>query len=793
MTVVMTTSLSAGWPWLPGMLLGVVTACAAEQAHVYKTVEGRDLKLYVQRPADWQAGDRRPAIVFFHGGGFVGGNPRQFENQAAHLARRGAVTFEVEYRLLPRGSRELPTRCIQDAKSAMRWVRRHAVELGVDPQRIASAGGSAGGHLAAFVGLVEGLDDAAEDRSVSAKANAMLLFNPVLDNGPGGWGHDRVGERYREFSPFHNVTSNAPPAIVMAGSADNLVPVATLRAFQEAMQRAGARCETRIYEGQPHGFFNFGRNQNRFYRETLMAVDDFLVSLGWLAPAPRDSSLTGTAPSAAPGAEPAPQPSSAPNILYLLCDDLGYGDIRYFNPAGKIPTPHLDRLAAAGMVFTDAHSGSSVCTPTRYGILTGRYSWRTRLQNGVLNGFSKPLIAPDRLTVPALLQRHGYHTACIGKWHLGLDWPLPSGGNLARDGDSRRIDYRQPIRNGPTQLGFDYYFGISASLDMPPFVFIENDRVTSLPATEKTWIRTGPAAADFEAMEVLPTLTRKAVEYLGRRAAQAQAGRPFFLYVPFTSPHTPCEPTPEWRGRSGLNVYADFVMQTDASVGEILAALDRHQLASNTLVIATSDNGCSPAAKMEELAAKGHQPSHIFRGAKADIFEGGHRIPFIVRWPGKIRPGSTNTQTVCLTDLLATCAELVGTPLPPNAGEDSVSLLPAFLGKDTPPLREATVHHSINGSFAIRQANWKLIFCPGSGGWSNPKPGSPAEKGLPPVQLYNLAADPGETHNLQAARPELTRRLTDLMERYIAQGRSTPGPAQRNDVHVELYKPARAR
>ncbi len=210
MTVVMTTSLSAGWPWLPGMLLGVLTACAAEQAHVYKTVEGRDLKLYVQRPAGWQAGDRRPAIVFFHGGGFVGGNPRQFENQAAHLARRGAVTFEVEYRLLPRGSRELPTRCIQDAKSAMRWVRRHAVELGVDPQRIASAGGSAGGHLAAFVGLVEGLMMPPRIGPCLPK-QCMLLFNPVLDNGPGGWGHDRVGERYREFSPFHKSPATRHP------------------------------------------------------------------------------------------------------------------------------------------------------------------------------------------------------------------------------------------------------------------------------------------------------------------------------------------------------------------------------------------------------------------------------------------------------------------------------------------------------------------------------------------------------------------------------------------------------
>jgi acetyl esterase/lipase len=274
------------------LLLAATASFAADHAQVYKTVEGRDLKLYVTRPSDWQAQDRRPAVVFYHGGGFVGGNPRQFENQAAHLARRGAVTFEVEYRLLQPGSRELPTRCIQDAESAMRWVRSHAAEWGVDPQRIAAAGGSAGGHLAAFLGLVEGMDDPADDRSVSAKPNAMLLFNPVLDNGPGGWGYDRLGERYREFSPFHNVTSNAPPAIVMAGSADKLIPVKTIHAFQDAMRRAGVRCEVRIYDGQPHGFFNFGRGDSRYYRETLQAVDDFLVSLGWLSPGPAGQSQT---------------------------------------------------------------------------------------------------------------------------------------------------------------------------------------------------------------------------------------------------------------------------------------------------------------------------------------------------------------------------------------------------------------------------------------------------------------------------------------------------------------------
>jgi arylsulfatase A-like enzyme len=474
----------------------------------------------------------------------------------------------------------------------------------------------------------------------------------------------------------------------------------------------------------------------------------------------------------------------------VLCDDLGVGDVQALSLGrGKIPTPNMDRLAREGMAFTDAHSGSSVCTPTRYGILTGRYAWRTRLQSGVLGGLSAPLIAPGRLTVAELLKRAGYQTACLGKWHLGLGWA--SAGTDELDLKGAKADYAKPLSDGPLTHGFDHFYGISASLDMPPFTWIENDRVTELPTATKKWLREGPAGPSFEAVDVLPTLAKKAAAYIASRAADAKAGRPFFLYLPLASPHTPIVPSPEWQGKSGLSPYADFVMQTDHCLGEVLAALESAALAQDTLVIFTSDNGCSPAADTKGLERQGHFPSAGFRGYKADIWEGGHRVPFICRWPAKVKPGSASAQAICLTDLMATCAELLGEALPPDAGEDSVSFLPALLGADKGPLREAVVHHSISGAFALRQGPWKLELCPGSGGWSEPRDPAALSQGLPPAQLYNLASEAAEQRNLAAEEPAVVERLTRLLERYVAEGRSTPGPAQTNDVQVSLRKPVK--
>ena len=464
--------------------------------------------------------------------------------------------------------------------------------------------------------------------------------------------------------------------------------------------------------------------------------------------------------------------ASKPNIIYILCDDLGYGDVHCLNPERcKIATPQIDKMAAEGMTFTDAHSSSSVCTPTRYGVMTGRYNWRTHLQSGVLQGYSEPLIAKDRLTVPAMLKQQGYTTACIGKWHLGMGIPK---------------DEPSPvITDGPTTRGFDSFFGISASLDMPPFAFIENDRFTEPLTTTKKWQRSGPAAASFEAVDVLPTLTRKMVEFV---TAQAKLGKPFFVYMPLNSPHTPIVPSKAWQGKSSLGAYGDFVMETDWAVGEVLAALDKAGVGGNTLVILTSDNGCSKAAGIPKLQEQGHFPSGDMRGSKADIFDGGHRVPFIARWPDKTKAGSRSAQTICQIDLMATCADIAGFKLPDDAGEDSVSLLPALLGGDKAPLHTAVVHHSINGSFAIRQGKWKLELCADSGGWSAPTPGSAEAKGLPDTQLYDLSTDLAESKNVHAEHPEEVARLTKLLEEIIANGRSTPGAKQANDAEIRIRK-----
>lgn len=491
-----------------------------------------------------------------------------------------------------------------------------------------------------------------------------------------------------------------------------------------------------------------------------------------------------------------------PNLIFILCDDLGYGDVKCLNPQGQIATPSLDQLAAQGMICTDAHSSSAVCSPTRYSILTGRYNWRSRLKSGVLGGMSPALIEPGRLTLPMLLRQQGYHTAAIGKWHLGMDWALKPGApgfkdSIEKGEEGWRADFTKPIQNGPTSAGFHYFFGISASLDMVPYTFIENDRVTAQPTVDKDFpmmlgrdgkTRRGPAAAEFEAEQVLPELTRQAVDYIAERAADARAGRPFFLYLPLNSPHTPIVPTREWQGNSGLNPYADFVMQTDWSVGQVLKALDRHGLAENTLVIFTSDNGCSPQADFKELGAQGHNPNYLFRGSKADIYEGGHRIPFMARWPGKIKPGSRSRQLICLSDLMATCADLLKAKLPDQAAEDSVSFLPVLLGQTNGVFREAVVHHSINGSFSIRQGSWKLCLCPDSGGWSAPRPGRDKTGQLPPIQLFNLEVDLAEKINVQHQHPEVVERLTALLRKWMAEGRSTPGAPQTNTGAVTLGK-----
>jgi arylsulfatase A-like enzyme len=473
-----------------------------------------------------------------------------------------------------------------------------------------------------------------------------------------------------------------------------------------------------------------------------------------------------------------------PNFVYVLADDLGYGDVKCLNPEGKIPTPNMDRLAAEGMRFTDAHSSSAVCTPTRYGLLTGRYNWRSRLKNGVQGGMSPDLIEPNRPTVASFLKSEGYHTACIGKWHLGFDWQRhpgtkPFDDHIEKGEDGWRVDFTKPFKGGPLAVGFEKYFGIAASLDMVPYTFLEDDHVTELPTVDKSFLfmsgransgssRKGPATASFEAENVLPELTKHAVSYIQTHAQEAQNGKPFFLYLPLNSPHTPIAPSAEWLGKSGVNPYGDFVMQTDATLGAVLDALEKAGLRENTVVVMTSDNGCSPNADFPELAAHGHNPNFKFRGAKADIFDGGHHIPFLIRWPNHIPANSAYNQMACLNDWFATLAAILGKELPRNAAEDSVNLLPAMTAQTVEPLRKTLVHHSANGTFAIRQGPWKLIMAPDSGGWSDPKPGKAKE--LPPVQLYNMNDEGAEFKNRQAELPDRVSQMTKELLKEIANG-----------------------
>ena len=457
-----------------------------------------------------------------------------------------------------------------------------------------------------------------------------------------------------------------------------------------------------------------------------------------------------------------------PNIVYIICDDLGYGDIRCLAPdTSKIPTPHTDQLASQGMTFTDAHSGSSVCSPTRYGIMTGRYSWRTRLQKGVVTGFAPSLIAKDRPTVASFLKSQGYTTGAVGKWHLDFEYLDPKTGERYSQKQHKTPPVGAKIPDGPVHRGFDYYHGFHHARNME--AVIENDAVI----------------AHDPVVNMLPRLTKKSVEFIDAHAGEE---KPFFLYVPLGSPHTPIVPSPEWQGKSGLGDYGDFVMQTDNVVGAISAALEKHGIADKTLVIFTSDNGCSKAANIPALAKQGHQVSAHLRGSKADIWDGGHRIPFIVRWPGTVKPGSESDQLICLTDLFATAADITGTEPPTGSCEDSVSFLAALSGKPIESSRAGVIHHSISGHFAYRQGKWKLALAKASGGWSSPKENQ-AGKSAPKAQLYDMSEDVGEKNNLYLEKPEIAKQLLEQLEKDIRSGRSTAGPESKNDVgNIVLWK-----
>lgn len=450
-----------------------------------------------------------------------------------------------------------------------------------------------------------------------------------------------------------------------------------------------------------------------------------------------------------------------PNIVILLADDMGYGDPQCFNPQSKIPTPNIDRLAREGLRFTDAHAPGPLCHPSRYGLMTGRYPFRTDITRWP----TQPLIEPGQVTIASLLKSQGYHTAMVGKWHLGF----------------REAGYHQPLPGGPVDCGFERFFGLRASTDIPPYFLIRGDRAVTPPTdhigehhspgwapNQGEFWREGGIAPRLELKDVLPKLTDEACAIIRAHAAGNASGRsPLLLHLAYTAPHTPWLPAAEFAGKSGAGMYGDFVMMVDAHIGRVLAALDEANMSHDTLLVFTSDNG--PMWLPADAARFGHDSAGGLRGMKGDAWEAGHRMPFIVRWPGRVKAGTVTDQTICFTDLLATFADVCGTELPAGAGPDSCSFLPVLAGEqpEATPIRGPIVMQAGSSpAMTIRSADWKLINQLGSGGFSQPKTIKPGP-GDPAGQLYNLRTDRAETDNLYLQHPEVVARLEAEMQRIV--------------------------
>ncbi len=501
--------------------------------------------------------------------------------------------------------------------------------------------------------------------------------------------------------------------------------------------------------------------------------------------------------------------AARPNIVYMMADDLGIGDVKcYGGDRCQTETPAMDSLARDGMLFSDAHAAASVCVPSRIAIMTGRYAWRyeTPKVNGAW-GFLNPRLKTDAFTVGRMLQAAGYHTGYVGKWHLGTLMQTNDGKNQGPE----NVDYDRPLKIGPNDYGFDFSFILPGSLDMYPYVFARNGRFQGNVTAQKGWSafnRVGPAEEDFEDYKVLDTFATEAEAFLGRNAKNAKNGKPFFLYVALTSPHTPTSPSKKFKGKSKLGLYGDFVAETDDTMGRVLRALDENGLAENTLVFATSDHGAASYAgnipkatsgQIHALEKKGHYSGGIYRGYKFTVYEGGLRIPLLVRWPGTVQAGSRCDRMVGLNDLAATIADVVDIDLGNNA-PDSKSFLPLLKDSTSTSTRTTMVMQSPR-AFVVRHDKWKLALTPSSGSrgmWgTKPVPeqawgdalksfdGTPTESDLrrPPfVQLYDLENDIRETKNVAAANPEVVAQISAILDKQIADGRSTPGPKLKNDV-----------
>ncbi|MBI1247197.1 sulfatase-like hydrolase/transferase [bacterium] len=468
-----------------------------------------------------------------------------------------------------------------------------------------------------------------------------------------------------------------------------------------------------------------------------------------------------------------------PNILILYADDLGFGDLSCYNPKGKIPTPNLDKLAASGIRFTNGHSSSGICTPSRYALLTGRHHWRDF--HGIVNAMGSSVFKPQRLTMPEMLKEEGYATAAIGKWHLGWDWEAI---RIKKGNTPDCFDWSKKIPDGPLAHGFDHYFGDTV-INFPPYAWIEDDKLVKAPDTmkdEKAWkpikeggweCRPGPMVTGWDPYAVLPTLTEKGVEYLKSRKDQKE---PFFLYFAFPCPHAPIIPNDEFDGKSGAGPFGDFVVETDAMVGKLLAALEESGHADDTVVVFTADNGPEKYAYARD-EKYGHWSPEPFRGLKRDIYEGGHHVPFIIRWPGVTKPGKVTDALVSQIDLMGTFASALNLLLADDAAEDSHDLLPLLEGK-ADKVRQSHVHNTFARQYAIRDGDWLLIDAKTgyrTGGWQawEPRHGYPGDDNQP-VELYNLAEDIGQRHNVAADQPEKVKEMQALLTKIQEQGHSAP-------------------
>lgn len=485
-----------------------------------------------------------------------------------------------------------------------------------------------------------------------------------------------------------------------------------------------------------------------------------------------------------------------PNILFILADDLGYGDVGCYNPKSKVPTPHLNQLALDGIRFTDAHSPSTVCTPTRYSVLTGRMAFRTGMR-GVFTGAGGPcMIEEGRMTIGGMLQERGYKTALFGKWHVGMTFYDKGGKPINKNGLEavKRIDYSRVIPDAPIHRGFDFFYGsvccpttdwLYAFIDgdripVPPTKIIDRGPLPKHPYSQDN--RPGMIAPGYKMEEIDLQFLDKSLEFLDQHT-KVKEKAPFFLFHSTQAVHLPSFPADQFKGKTKAGPHGDFIFELDYIVGELLEALDKHKLTDNTLVIFSSDNGPEVPTVLSMRNDHNHDGARPWRGVKRDNWEGGHRVPFIARWPGKIKPGSTSAQTLCLTDLMATCAAITGAKIPEKAGEDSVNMLPALLSEDQgKQIRKYTLHQTISLALAIRRGPWKYLDHKGSGGnnytragrWGMKKYIVPEKAPQAPGQLYNLNSDPGETENLYYKNPEIVKELKEKLEQFKESGRSVP-------------------